>query len=206
MPQTLIRLDLRHNQSMKSFGTLLIALGCIPAAIAQQSAAPPTPGTTIDREIGIVERAVVAAAQAMPEDKYKFSPESMAIAGADFKGVFTFAGLVKHLAATNLIFWGAAGGDSVPSNVTTLNGPAMMTSKSEIVQMLKDSFTSGHHAAAAFTLENAMDMVPGPGGNKTQRLFAVTFPTIHSYDEYGQMVEYLRLNGIVPPASVPVKK
>jgi hypothetical protein len=183
---------------------LLIGLSCASGAFAQRGAAPPPPasvGAAIDREISLVERQIVAVVEAMPEDKFNFSPESLDIKGANFKGVYTFAGLVKHLAAANYFLWGGAGGDKIPASITGIKGPESMTAKAEIVQLLKDSFVSGHHAAAALTPENSLDMVAGPGGNKVPRVFALTFTIAHADDEYGQMVEYLRMNGIVPPAS-----
>ena len=117
--------------------------------------------------------------------------------------MYTFAGLVKHLAAANYFLWGGAGGDKVPAIITGVKGPESMTERAEIIQLLKDSFASGHHAAAALTAENSLDMVPGPGGNKVPRVFGLTFAVAHCYDEYGQMEEYLRMNGVVPPASRP---
>lgn len=186
---------------MKPAVTLLFALGC-GLTFAQTRPAPPASvGAALDREIGLVERQIVAAVEAMPEDKFDFSPDSLEIKGANFKGVYTFAGLVKHLAAANYFLWGGAGGDKIPASITGIKGPESMTSKAEIVQLLKDSFVSGHHAAAALTTENSLDMVPGPGGNKVPRVFGLTFATVHAFDEYGQMEEYLRMNGIVPPAS-----
>jgi len=188
---------------MKPAAFLFIALGCVSCAFAQRpAAAPPTSvGAAIDREIGLVERQIVGAVEAMPEAKFNFSPESLDIKGANFAGVYTFAGLVKHLAAANYFLWGGAGGDPVPPTITGIKGPESMTSRAEIIQLLKDSFASGHHAAAALTPENSLDMVTGPGGNKVPRVFALTFAAVHAFDEYGQMEEYLRMNGIVPPAS-----
>ncbi len=188
---------------MKPAPALLIALFCSSAAFAQpQAPAPPTSvGAAIDREIGLVENQIVAAVEAMPEDKFNFTPDSLDIKGANFKGVYTFAGLVKHLAAANYFLWGSAGGDKIPAVITGIKGPESMTSKAEIVQLLKDSFVSGHHAAAALTTENSLDLVPGPRGNKVPRVFGLTFAVVHAFDEYGQMEEYLRMNGIVPPAS-----
>ena len=192
---------------MKSASALLMALGCVSGGFAQPPAAAPpaSVGAAIDREIGLIERQVVAAVEAMPEAKFNFSPESLDINGADFKGVYTFAGLVKHLAAANYFLWGGAGGDKIPATITGIKGPESMTSREEIIQLLKDSFASGHHAASALTAENSLDMVSGPGGNKVARVFALTFAAAHAYDEYGQMEEYLRMNGIVPPASRPRK-
>ena|ERR1700680_696675 len=188
---------------MKPAAVMLIALGCVSSALAQRTApAPPASvGAAIDREVSLVESQIVRAVESMPEAKFNFSPESLDINGANFKGVYTFAGLVKHLAAANYYLWGGAGGDQVPATITGIRGPASMTSRAEIIQLLKDSFVSGHHAAAALTAENSLDMVPGPGGSKVPRVFALTFGAVHAFDEYGQMVEYLRMNGILPPAS-----
>lgn len=188
---------------MKPAAVLVIALGCASGAFAQRPApAPPASvGAAIDREIALVERQVVAAVEAMPEAKFDFSPESLDIKGANFKGVYTFAGLVKHLAAANYFLWGGAGGDAIPASITGIKGPEAMTSRAEIIQLLKDSFVSGHHAAAALTTENSLELVSGPGGNKVPRVFALTFAAVHAFDEYGQMEEYLRMCGIVPPAS-----
>jgi hypothetical protein len=191
---------------MKPAAALLIALGLGSSAFAQTPAAPAPPasvGAAIDREITLVERQIVAAVEAMPADKFNFTPESLDIKGANFKGVYTFAGLVKHLAAANYFLWGGAGGDKIPPIITGVKGPESMTSRAEIIQLLKDSFASGHHAAAALTTENSLDMVPGPAGNKVPRVFGLTFGAVHAFDEYGQMEEYLRMNGIVPPASAP---
>jgi DinB family protein len=188
---------------MKPVPALLIALACGTGCFAQAPAATPpaSVGAAIDREIGLVERQIVAAVEAMPEDKFNFSPENLDLKGSNFKGVYTFAGLVKHLAAANYFLWGGAGGDKIPAVITGIKGPESMTSRAEIIQLLKDSFASGHHAAAALTPENSLDMVSGPGGNKVPRVFALTFGAVHAFDEYGQMEEYLRMNGIVPPAS-----
>src|SRR5579864_3317006 len=153
---------------MKIASALFIALSCVSGAFAQPPApAPPTSvGAAIDREIGLVERQILGAVEAMPESKFDFSPESLDIKGANFKGVYTFSGLVKHLAAANYFLWGGAGGDKIPPSIAGIKGPEAMTSRAEIIQLLKDSFASGHHAAAALTAENSLDIVPGPLGNK----------------------------------------
>lgn len=189
---------------MKTATVLVIALSsCAFAQSPFPPTAPASIGAAIDREIALAERQVVMAVEAMPADKFNFSPESLNIPGASFRGVYTFAGLVKHLAAANYFLWGGAGGDKIPANITGVKGPESMTERAEIIQLLKDSFASGHHAAAALTTENSLDMVPGPAGNKVPRVFGLTFAVAHAYDEYGQMEEYLRMNGVVPPASRP---
>jgi hypothetical protein len=148
-------------------------------ASAAQPTVQPTVASTVDREISLVEKEITEAAQAMPEDRFNFSPESLNISGADFKGVRTFAQQVKHIAASNFAIW---------SGMT----------KAEILKFLQDSFALGHKAAASLTTENMLQ--PAPGG-KSPRLHPAEFGAIHAFDHYGQMVEYLRMNGITPPAS-----
>ena len=65
----------------------------------------PTIASTVDREITLIEKQIVDAAEAMPEDKFNFSPESLNILGGDYKGVRTFALQVKHVAASNYFLW-----------------------------------------------------------------------------------------------------
>lgn len=169
-------------------------------------AAPPSIGAVIDREISILEREFVSTAEAMPEDKFNFAPTSLNIAGSDFKGVRTFAEQVKHVAATNFEFWGAITGDKspLPADSPNENGPSALKTKTEIVKYLKDSFALGHKAAQSLTTaEIALGMVPSPfgQGQKITKLFLGTFAVQHAFDHYGQMVEYLRMNGIIPPPS-----
>jgi hypothetical protein len=102
------------------------------------------------------------------------------------------------VAASNYALWGGVAGEHVPDNLRGGNGPEEIKTKADIVKLLKESFALGHHAAASLTPENMLQ--PPPGG-KSARLHLATFGVAHAYDHYGQMVEYLRMNGIVPPAS-----
>lgn len=168
---------------------------------AQESPqAAPTIASTIDHEISIVEKEVVEAAEAMPEDKYNFSPESLAISGSDYKGVRTFADQVKHIAASNYLIWSPITGEKAPDTVNEGKGPESMKAKAEIVSFLKESFAFGHKAVATLTAANLVEPIAF-GKNKTTRLFLATFAPAHAFDHYGQMAEYLRMNGVVPPAS-----
>ena len=173
-----------------------------PAATPAPPKAPPTIASIIEQQVGILEREFVGAAEAMPEDKYNFAPSSLNIQGSEFKGVRTFADQVKHVAATNYLLWGAITGDKSPVEVKDDNGPASLKTKAEIVKYLKDSYALGHKAAKAITAESAVGMVPSPfGQGEVSKLFCATFSVAHGFDHYGQMVEYLRMNGIIPPAS-----
>jgi hypothetical protein len=152
----------------------------------------------VDREISLVEREVTDAAEAMPEDKFNFSPESLNIPGADYKGVRTFALEVKHIAASNFAIWSGITGDKFPKDYMGGNGPENLKTKADILKFLQDSFALGHKAAALLTTENMLQPAPG---SKSPRLHPAEFAVIHAFDHYGQMVEYLRMNGIIPPAS-----
>jgi hypothetical protein len=165
---------------------------------AQQSQAPPTIASAVDREISAIEKEIVEAAEAMPEDKFDFSPEALKIPGDNFEGVRTFAMQVKHVAASNFALWSPLTGDKFPENFMGGNGPDDVKTKAGIIKFLKDSFALGHKAAATLTPQN---MLQTPEHSKSVRLRLATLAVAHAYDHYGQMVEYLRMNGIVPPAS-----
>lgn len=171
-------------------------LCCMVAAstFAMSQAKPETPpvgskippAQTYIKLLSSFETEFVGAAEAMPEDKYNFAPTQ-----GEFKGVRTFAQQVKHVAQTNYYFWGAFTG-------STEDGSSIekLTTKAAIVKALKDSFAVAHSAVDTMTADNAFEMT------KTgTRAGMTSLGLAHAMDHYGQMVEYLRMNGIVPPAS-----
>jgi len=164
----------------------------------QSQQAAQTVASVVDREVTTVEKLVVDAAEAMPEDKFNFSPESLNLPGSEYKGVRTFAVEVRHIATSNYFLWSSLAGEKLPEGLKDGNSPEALKTKAEIIQYLKASFALGHRAAATLTPEN---MLQPPGQSKSPRLYLATFGVAHAYDHYGQMVEYLRMNGIVPPAS-----
>jgi hypothetical protein len=173
-----------------------------PAAGASASpSTPPTIASAIDREISIVEKQIVDAAEAMPEDKFDFSPAKLNLPGSDYKGVRTFGEQLKHVAASNYLIWSPITGEKPPDNVNDGKGPDNMKAKAEIVKYLKDSFALGHKAVATLNSSNLVEPIKSSSGKPTTRLFLATFAAAHCFDHYGQLIEYLRMNGIVPPAS-----
>ena len=182
---------------------LRILLFAIPAftvdALGQgASQAPPTIASNVDRDISGIEKQILEMAEAMPDDKFNFSPASLQIPGSDYQGVRTFAMQVKHVAASNYAIWAQLTGDKLPDDYMGGNGPENLKTKAEIIRFLKDSFALGHRGAATLTAAN---MLENPGHSKSTRLRLAEFGVAHAFDHYGQMVEYLRMNGIVPPAS-----
>jgi uncharacterized damage-inducible protein DinB len=195
---------------------LFLSLLLTTVAFAQTApaAAPksePKPALTVaqilDRQLSNLEREVVPAAEAMPDDKFDFAPGDK-IKDGEFKGVKTFAIQVRHIAATNQLIAACLLGTPSPlSDEESDLGPAAMKSKAEIVAYLKDSFTKMHQAIALSTESNLTEMVRNPfGEGKSSRLGITIIVLAHTNDHYGQMVEYLRMNGIIPPASRPAPK
>jgi len=189
---------------------LLLAAASVYAQTAKSSTAagasaspstPPTIASSIDREISIVEKEVLEAAEAMPEDKFEFSPEKLNLPGSDYKGVRTFGQQLKHIAASNYLIWSPITGEKPPDTVNDGKGPDNMKAKAEIIEYVKESFAFGHKAAATLNESNLVQPIPRNNRPPTTRLYLATFAAAHAFDHYGQMVEYLRMNGIVPPAS-----
>ncbi|MGA9720665.1 MAG: DinB family protein [Acidobacteriaceae bacterium] len=136
---------------------------------------------------------LVAAAEAMPADKYDFAPTN-----GNFAGVRTFGAEVQHIVQANYFFFSDFGLSGAPdqAKLKSLKG------KDELVQALKDSFDYAQKGIDTITPQNAFVVTgTGPMNMKMTRAGAATFCLAHSMDHYGQMVEYLRMNGIVPPAS-----
>jgi DinB family protein len=195
---------------MKTLAVSLVLLGATAAAptlraqgasTPQQPQQPPTVTSVLNTIYGVVEQQVVSAAEAMPEDKYGFAPTN-----GEFKGVRTFAEEVKHIGFANHLFFGPLMGETIDAkNIQAeANGPAELKSKAEIVQYLKDSFALGHRAIATITSENEVTPLAKPAlPFLSTRLAIANIGTFHPMDHYGQMVEYLRMNGIIPPASRP---
>jgi len=173
-----------------------VVANAVPTQQAEQVS--PTIASVVDREISSVEQQILDVAEAMPEDKFNFSPEGLNIRGSDYKGVRSFAVQLKHVAASNYFIWSPLTGDKLPEDLNDGNGPEGLKTKAGIILFLKNSFALGHKAAAMLTADNLLQF---PEGSKSTRLHLAEFGVAHAYDHYGQTVEYLRMNGIVPPAS-----
>ena len=149
----------------------------------------------------LAEKVIVAAADAMPADKFGFAPTD-----GEFKGVRSFGQMVKHLSATNYILAAASLGEEPPADAGDELGPETVRTKAEILNYLKGSFAHLDKAVEAIGQKNtsvkSSPISPLKGAEVT-RLALVVESLVHAFDHYGQMVEYLRMNGVVPPASRP---
>ncbi|MBV9074709.1 MAG: DinB family protein [Acidobacteria bacterium] len=174
----------------------LVAIACFvyAASLAAQAMAQAAESSSraLDYWVSRAEKEIVPAAEAMPADNYSFTPS-----GSGFAGVRSFAEQVKHLSAANYQLAALILGEAPAHGERDETAPESIRSKDEIVDYLKGSFAYLHRAAAAV---NEGNLLLPLAGHRT-RMGIVIDAVAHSYDHYGQLVEYLRMNNIVPPAS-----
>jgi predicted outer membrane protein len=182
---------------MKAALIAFLLLTCIAAQATKPKEERRTVTEILDHTVLNMEYEFIPAAEAMPEDKFGFAPTN-----GEFKGVRTFAQQIKHVAAVNYELAAAILEEKPPVEINGESGPASITSKADIIKYLKDSFAYVHKAIATINETNAVETVRSPfGEGKVSRMGLAISASWHGYDHYGQMVEYLRMNGIVPPAS-----
>jgi uncharacterized damage-inducible protein DinB len=151
----------------------------------------------LDRSVSNFESEFVPAAEAMPEDKFGFAPTE-----GEFKNARTYAQQIKHVAAVNYELAAAILQEKPPVDINDESGPANVATKSQVLKYLKDSFGYVHKAIATIDEKNLNGTVKSPFGEaKVSRLGLAIAVVGHGNDHYGQMVVYLRMNGIIPPAS-----
>ena len=168
-----------------------VASGSSAAGAGKQVA----PAKSVEDLVNVFEGEMMRAAKAMPADRYGFSPASLHIPGATFDGVRTFAEEVKHVTQSNYINAATVTGTELTVDMKTING---LKSKDEIVAALAESFAAVHKAIATITPANGREAVDDAGvGPNATRESEAAWVAVHGSDHYGQMVEYLRMNGIV---------
>jgi len=197
--------------NLKMIAVSAVLASCSLVATGQMSAmgsgSMPAAGTmvapakAVDAMLNIVEGEMMGAVKAMPADKFGFTPSAAIFVPGqktEFATVRTFGQQATHVAEANYFFFMAMSGLKPDVDVS---GVEKLTKKEDVVAALAASFAFGHKAIATLTAANAFDVVkieePGLFTKSTLAQFAVS----HAFDHYGQMVEYLRMNGMVPPAS-----
>jgi hypothetical protein len=189
----------------KIFSALATLFACYAVGFAQEAAKAqegkaPSVAAVLDQEVSNLEQEFVSLAEAMPEGKFEFAP-----AQGEFKNVRSFGKQVRHVAAVNFIVAGGLLGEKPPFDAKLEDGPPEIKTRTESLKFLKDSFAKAHQALETVNDKNVTDMVANPFASeaKIPRLGLATIFTWHGFDHYGQMAVYLRMNGIVPPASRP---
>jgi uncharacterized damage-inducible protein DinB len=169
-----------------------VSLLCSPGlAVAADQAQQIAPAQVYGKILQGMQKEIVGAAEAMPAEKYDFSPGSSA---GNFQGVRTFAQQVTHLAVANYSLFGRFG-NAPDVDVKSID---KLTAKDDIVKALKESYVFAQKAIDSITPDNAFTVLDA---RQNTRAGVATQALAHANDHYGQMVVYLRMNGIIPPAS-----
>jgi uncharacterized damage-inducible protein DinB len=160
------------------------------------------PGDALDSQLSIIESEMMSAVKAMPADKFSFAPSAAIFVPGqttEFRTVRTFAQQATHVAQANYSMYADLSGLKPDVDV---QGLSKLTKKDDVVAALAGSFAFARKAIATLTPANAFEVVQLEEGGIQTRATAAQFAISHANDHYGQIVEYLRMNGIVPPASM----
>lgn len=153
--------------------------------------------TTLQGLVSNTETLLMGVANEMPADKYDFVPS-----GLEFRGVRSFAKQLKHAAAVQYLVANSILGETVTADQADERGPDGVRSKADVIEYLQSSFAALHRAAAEVGDRNAFEPIKGVFGSQpATRAGLIAGALAHSSNHYGQEVEYLRMNGIIPPAS-----
>ena len=179
------------NLVISSLAVVVLWSSLLPA---QQASAAKTVPDSINYMWKEVEKEFTQLADAVPEEKWSFKPTQGA-----FNEARTFAEQVKHVACANEAWAKKLAGEKTPDRCD-LGGPSPAKTKAEIMAYLRESFAMMDRQIATTSMENLLSPVKGPYAGDN-RLEALTAALWHVSDHYGQLVEYARMNGVVPPAS-----
>ena len=181
---------------MKS--ALIVFASVIFAALpisAQKEEIPKSIAESVGVALGWAEKGLLGVAEAMSEDKYSYIPTQ-----GNFDGVRSFGEQVKHVACGQFAFFNEIEGKTPPEGCEK-GGPSKAKTKAELVKYLRDSFEYGDKVLATITPQNALDRVEGRYAGPNTKLGMAMAALWHITDHFGQLVVYLRLNGIVPPVT-----
>jgi hypothetical protein len=184
-----------YNARMLRFPIALLLAGACGLVFGADA---PSVSKIFDGELSMIESELVPLAEAMPADKYDFAPTH-----GEFKGVRTFGRQVSHVAAVMYLVSASVLGEKVPAEAGEgENGPATLKVKEDYVKYLKGAVAYSHKAMKSLTDANLTGLVKSAFGNEqVPRVSMATVTVWHSFDHYGQMVVYARMNGVIPPAS-----
>jgi len=162
---------------------LLLAVGL---AVAPLHAQGPLTTTNIQRYYMPVRIFLQGAAEAMPAEKYTFklAPEQM-----------TFGQWINHSTERNYVDCATLRGEPNPLPKAQTD---LLTGKAEIVKALGESFA---YCDAAFDGLDDQKVLASP-----QMVYAFLHTTVHNNEIYGNIVGYLRANGITPPSTEMIQE
>jgi uncharacterized damage-inducible protein DinB len=165
----------------------------LPKNSSNDDGVPKTIAESVGATLQFTQDSFLSMAEAMPEDKYSFIPTA-----GNFDGVRSFGEQVKHVACGQFAFFNEFEGKTPPADCEK-GGHNPARTKAELIKYLKDSFEYANRVVATLTGKNALERVDGRYAAPNTKLGVSVAAVWHVTDHYGQLVEYLRMNGIVPP-------
>ena len=174
---------------MRSF---LVAVFSLGALLAQNQPIPKSIADSVAEPLKMAEGQLLSVAEAMPAEKYSFVPTA-----GKFDDARSFGEQIKHVACAQFAFFNEIEGKTPPAGCEK-GGPSKAASKVELILYLRDSFDYANKVIEKIN-ENPLARVEGRYAGPNTRLGIGVIAVWHITDHYGQLVEYLRMNGIVPP-------
>jgi uncharacterized damage-inducible protein DinB len=167
-------------------------LALLPVTALAQTPAPAAPANpstaAVKTQFGMIKGVLARTAAKVPEELYAFkaTPE-----------VRSIGQIIGHIADSQFSICAAAAGEKAPQS----DIEKTITTKAQLSKALADSTAYCDNVIDGMNDTKGMEMVRlfGP----TPRLHVLTFNIAHSYEHYGNLVTYMRLNKIVPPSSEP---
>jgi hypothetical protein len=158
-----------------------------------QDDVPKSIAESVSKTLQFAEGNFLAVAETMPENKYAFVPT-----GGNFDGARSFGEQVKHVACAQFAFFNEFESKKPPDDCEK-GGHDPAKTKAELIKYLKDSFDYSNRVLATLNAKNALERVEGRYAGPSTKLGISVVAVWHITDHYGQLVEYVRMNGIVPP-------
>jgi uncharacterized damage-inducible protein DinB len=166
--------------------TLVLTAGALALTAAAASAQATIHADLLKDWTGMKDQMAKEAA-AMPEDKFGFKPTP---------AQRSFGEHVLHIAQINVMLTQAVGGKTAAPPIDM-----KATSKAATIKAMNDSFDYAIAVIKEFDNKTIQDTINAPFMGPSTRARIMFFLLGHTWDTYGQMAVYLRLNGVVPPAS-----
>ncbi len=189
---------LKDERTMKRIFVLIAVVAmCVTGMNAQGAPGSViSPADGFNAALSTTESQMMMLMKVMPAEKYEFAPSQAIFVPSQktsYDGVRAFGGLILHVAQANYVMAARLSGLKPDVDMKSLAG---LKTKDEIDAALAASFAFLHKAIGTLTIDNAFQSV-----GSTSRVVTAAASLAHTSDEYGQMVEYLRMNGLTPPSS-----
>ena len=170
-----------------SIRALLFFAAALAVAAAPVDAQPSALRAEIQKDWADMKETIMKISDKMPEDKfgYKSTPAQR-----------NYGEQILHIATTNMTLLQSVGGKATAPAIN-----AKATAKADILKALSDSFDYGTALIAEQSPDTMLGVVKARFLGDSTRARIFYFLLGHTWDIYGQMAVYLRLNGLVPPAS-----